>query len=106
MTEIKVTRTIDDPSIPEVFIDCPTMNAWVADGVMHLELFAIRRDLPPSPDGETARAHLRARLALPIPASVSLHGCLGHHLDQMEKAGVFKRIPIEAAAPATEGQKH
>jgi hypothetical protein len=102
MPELKVTRVIDDPNIPEVFIDSPGVIAWVADGILHYELYALRRDVPPGPDGETARAVLRARLALTIPAAVSLTDSSAHHLAEMEKAGVFKRTAVAQSS----GAKH
>jgi hypothetical protein len=68
--EFKVTRAIDDPNLPEVFIDSPGVAGWSSDGVIHVELFVIRREAP-TPEGETARAHLCSRLAMTVPAAIA-----------------------------------
>jgi hypothetical protein len=93
MPEIKVTGVVDDPSVSETFIDSPAVAGWAADSVIHAELYAIRRNLPTSGE-ESARAHVRARLALTIPAAVALQEAVSHQLAELEKQGVFKRTSV------------
>jgi hypothetical protein len=98
--QIKVARTVDDPLVSEIFVDSPGVGGWSADGVIHVDLFTLRRE-PPTPEGESAYAQLRARLALTIPAAVALQETLAHHLAVLEKAGFLKR-----GAPQTSEAKH
>jgi hypothetical protein len=100
MTEIKVSF-VDDNECTEMFADSPRVVAWVADNVLHAELRALRREIPDTGGGkETATERPVSRVAMSIPTAIALQATLAHHLGELEKQGLLKRMePPHPSAP-------
>jgi len=100
MNEIKVTM-VENPALPSTFVDFPAVAGQARDGIMHVELAAIRPDAPTAGKeaDQTAKAFPVVRLAMTIPAALALKAFLAHHLTELEKQGLVKRtapLPTEA----------
>jgi hypothetical protein len=92
MNQIEVKTTyVDNPNALEVFADSVRIVS-VSDGVMRIELCTTRLDEPHPPELQTAKVTTAIRVALTLPAAGNLHGVLTHHLSELEKQGMVKRM--------------
>lgn len=98
MSEIKLTY-IDDPKLAEAFADSPEVKGWSRDGVMHLEFRSVRLDMPRATEAQSGEHIPVSRVAMTLPVAIALQATLSHHLAELEKQGVVKRmdaLPTEA----------
>ena len=98
MPEIKLIF-VDRGDCQEAFADSPRVVGWSADGVMHIELRAIRRQGQDSQGEESAVEFPVIRGALTLQTATALYATLAHHLGELEKSGMIKRTPPMPPAP-------
>ena len=96
--EVKASY-IDLPGVQETFSDFVRMVV-VKDNVVRIDLCTTRLD-DPSPE-QTGKVYPVARLALTIPAALTLQEHLAHQIAEMEKLGLLKRT----TAPSPVSPKH
>lgn len=90
---------VDGPEVSNVFADIVRLIA-VVDGVVHIELCASKFEEPRAGQPLVRKFQTSARLTLTMPAMLSLHEQLGRNLNELEKQGLLKRTPTDAAPGA------
>jgi hypothetical protein len=103
VTEIKVTF-VDRDCQEAPLADSPRVAAWSADGVLHIELRAVRHQGQDAQGQEIGIELPVARLALTAQTAAALQVTLVHHLSELEKIGVLKRVVVPPAQEAPNKQ--
>lgn len=101
-----------DAKCPTVLADAQTVLVWAADGVAHVQFYAVQitnpeQQLQPRPSvATTAEVSPVIQVAMPLSVLGALQKAVDDQFVELEKQGIVKRL-VPPGAPATDaGSKH
>jgi hypothetical protein len=102
----QIKFTFKDGKCPVVLADAQSVLVWVADGVAHVQFYALQINNPQQLQPHTAEVSPVVQVAMPLPVLGGLQEAVNNQFAELEKQGLVKRVTQPETPPTDAGAKH